>query len=60
MNGNQQPELRYVIAQFLAQSQTPGAAVAVRINTQIFLETGIGYEDRDRQIPLAKDARFYI
>lgn len=42
------------------KAQIPGAAVAIRVNGQAFLETGIGYQDRNHEVLLSADANFYI
>lgn len=41
-------------------TQTPGAAVAVRINGEPLFEAGIGYQDLNYEIPMSADASFYI
>jgi D-alanyl-D-alanine carboxypeptidase len=53
-------QLRLVVRQSLIKTQTPGAAIAIRVNGQAFLETGIGYQDSNHEIPLSTDANFYI
>ncbi|WP_059002255.1 serine hydrolase domain-containing protein [Leptolyngbya sp. NIES-2104] len=40
--------------------QTFGAVVAVRINGKRLIETGIGYQDLNREISMPTDATFYI
>ncbi|MBW4434093.1 MAG: beta-lactamase family protein [Pelatocladus maniniholoensis HA4357-MV3] len=53
-------QLKLIVGQSLSESQTPGAAIAIRINGQAFLETGIGYQDHEHQVSLPTDANFYI
>lgn len=53
-------QIKLVVEQSLIKAQTPGAAIAIRVNEQAVLETGIGYQDINHQIPLSKDASFYI
>ena len=52
--------LKLIVEQSLAKSHIPGAAVAIRINGQAFIEIGIGCQDRDCEILLPTDANFYI
>lgn len=60
MDQNLREQLKLILGQSLAKSQTPGAAIAIRINGQAFLETGIGHEGRDHKMLLSTDANFYI
>lgn len=60
MDQDLREQLRLVVRQSLVKAQTPGAAVAIRVNGQVFLETGIGYQDRNHEVPLSTDANFYI
>jgi D-alanyl-D-alanine carboxypeptidase len=53
-------QIRLVVEQSLIKSQTPGAAITIRVDEQAFFETGIGYRDINQQMPLSKDASFYI
>jgi len=53
-------QLKLIVGQPLTISQTPGAAIAIHINGQAFLETGVGYQDRDREAPISTDANFYV
>ena len=53
-------QIRLVVGQSLIKDQVPGAAIAICINGQTFLETGIGYRDINHEISLSTDARFYI
>lgn len=53
-------QLKLIVGQSLTISQTPGAAIAIHINGQAFLETGVGYQDRDREAPISTDANFYV
>jgi len=53
-------QLKFIVKESLTKSQSPGAAIAIRINGQAFLETGIGYQDINRKVPLSADANFYI
>jgi D-alanyl-D-alanine carboxypeptidase len=55
-----QEQLKSIVGQSLTKSQTPGAAIAIHIDGQAFLETGVGYQDRDREVPISQDAQFYI
>ncbi|MBW4652656.1 MAG: beta-lactamase family protein [Kaiparowitsia implicata GSE-PSE-MK54-09C] len=60
MDQDLREQLRLVVKQSLIKDQIPGAAVAIHVNGQAFLETGIGYQDRNHEIPLPTDANFYI
>lgn len=60
MDQNLREQLKGIVEQSLTKSQTPGAAIAIRINGQAFLETGIGYRGRDYEVLLSTDANFYI
>ncbi len=60
MDQDLREQLRLVVRQSLIKAQTPGAAVAIRVNGQAFLETGIGYQDSNHEMPLPTDANFYI
>lgn len=60
MSQHLQAQLKLTIEQTLHQARIPGAAIAIYINSQSFLETGIGYQDLNHEIPLPKDASFYI
>ena len=53
-------QIRLVVGQSLIKAQVPGAAIAICINGQAFLETGIGYRDINHEMSLSTDARFYI
>ncbi|MBW4518308.1 MAG: beta-lactamase family protein [Scytolyngbya sp. HA4215-MV1] len=55
-----QEQLRLVVRQSLIEAQIPGAAVAIHVNGQAFLEAGFGYQDRNHEIPLSTDANFYL
>ncbi|MBE9136540.1 serine hydrolase [Nodosilinea sp. LEGE 07088] len=44
------------IQQSIAQAQVPGAAIALRINGQPILATGIGYRDLQQTIALPAEA----
>lgn len=59
MNQDLQEQLKLVVESSLYESETPGAAIAVYINGQPFLETSVGYQDLKGEVPLPKDARFY-
>lgn len=60
MDQNLREQLKSVIGQSLIKSQIPGAVVAICIDGQAVLETGIGYQDRNHKVPLSVDASFYI
>ncbi|MBD1847562.1 beta-lactamase family protein [Cyanobacteria bacterium FACHB-63] len=60
MNQTLYRELKADIEQSLSKSQTLGAAVAVRLNGETFLEIGVGYQDLNHTQPLSKDANFYV
>lgn len=60
MSQDLREQLRFVVRQSLIKAQTPGAAIAIRVNGQAFLETGIGYQDRNHEVSLSTDANFYI
>lgn len=53
-------QLGLAVTQSLIKAQTPGAAVAIRINGQTFLEGGIGFRDSNHEVSLSTDANFYI
>lgn len=59
MDQNLRDQIKSVVRQSLIKSQTPGAAIAIHINGQAFLETGVGYKDRPHEVPLSIDASFY-
>jgi D-alanyl-D-alanine carboxypeptidase len=44
-------QLKLSIEHTLCKFQAPGAAVAIYINGQPFLETGVGYQDIEGKIP---------
>ncbi|WNZ25432.1 beta-lactamase family protein [Leptolyngbya sp. NK1-12] len=60
MNQTLHQELKSAIEHSLRKSQTPGAAVAIRLNGEPFCEMGVGYQDLNYTQPLSKDASFYI
>lgn len=60
MDRDLQEQLKLIVGQSLTKSQIPGAAIAIRINGQAVLETGIGYRDSNHEVPLSPDANFYI
>lgn len=60
MNQDLQEQLKLDIKHSLYKSQISGATVAVHINNQPFLETAVGYQDLEHEIPLRTDANFYI
>ena len=60
MNQTLHNHLKSAIAQSLSQTQTPGAAVAVRLNGKPLFETGVGYQDLNQDVPMPTDASFYI
>lgn len=60
MNQNLQEQLKLIVEHTLHESQTPGAAIAVHINGQAFLETSVGYQDLKHEVSLPTDANFYI
>jgi D-alanyl-D-alanine carboxypeptidase len=53
-------QLKSIVEQSLTEYQIPGAAIAIYINGQTFLETGIGYQDDRHQVSLSTDDNFYI
>ncbi|HLO84836.1 MAG TPA: serine hydrolase domain-containing protein [Nostocaceae cyanobacterium] len=53
-------QLKLAVENFLSKSQIPGAAVAVYVNSQAFLELGIGYQNLSHTVLLPTDANFYI
>lgn len=53
-------QLKFTVKQSLAKSQTFGVAIAIRIDGQAFIETGIGYRDDKHQVSLPTDATFYL
>jgi D-alanyl-D-alanine carboxypeptidase len=57
---NLREQLKSVVKQSLVKSQTPGVAVAIRVDGQAVLEIGIGYQDSNHEMPLPTDANFYI
>jgi D-alanyl-D-alanine carboxypeptidase len=60
VSDNIQKQIKLTIENFLIESQIPGATVAIYINSQPFLELGIGYQDLNNQVFLPPDAHFYI
>ena len=52
--------LKLSVEQTLHKFQVPGTAVAIHIDGQPFLETGVGYQDIECNIPLPTNAKFYI
>ena len=60
MDQNLREQLRLVVGQFLIKTQAPGTAVAIRVNGQAYLETGVGYQDTNHELSLPTDANFYI
>lgn len=57
---NLQEHFRSTVEQALDEFQTPGAAIAIRLDGRTFLETGIGYQDNNHRISLPTNANFYI
>ncbi len=53
-------QLKLIIGKSLIKSQISGAVIAIHINGEAFLETGIGYQDRNHEVSLPGDANFYI
>lgn len=53
-------QLKLSIEHTLCKFQAPGAAVAIYINGQPFLGTGVGYQDIEGKIPLPTNANFYL
>ncbi len=53
-------QLKLSIEHTLCKFQAPGAAVAIYINGQPFLETGVGYQDIEGKIPLPTNPNFYL
>lgn len=60
MNQDFQEQLKSIVEHSLDESETPGAALAVHINGQPFLETSVGHQDIKREVLLPNDAKFYI
>lgn len=60
MNQTLHQQLQSVVEQSLSKSQIPGAAVAIRLNSEAFFEMGMGYQDLNHTQPLPTDASFYI
>ena len=60
MNSNFQAVLSAAVDHLLAQAQMPGAAIALRIDGQPWLNIGVGYQDIQHTQPLPEDASFYI
>lgn len=60
MNQTLHKQLKAAIEESLSQTQVSGTAVAVRVNEEVFFETGVGYEDLNHEIPMSTDANFYI
>jgi D-alanyl-D-alanine carboxypeptidase len=55
-----QAALNAAVKQTLAQAQMPGAAIALRIDGQPWLNLGVGYRDLAQTQPLPENASFYI
>lgn len=53
-------QLKLGVEQTLGEFQTPGTTMAVHINGQSFVETGVGYRDIKQEVLLATNAKFYI
>ena len=53
-------QLKLAIRQSLIEANVPGAAIAILIDGQPFLEAGIGYQDKNHQVSLPTDASFYL
>jgi D-alanyl-D-alanine carboxypeptidase len=53
-------QLKLIVEQSLAKSQTPGAAIAIWLDGRAFLEIGVGYTDKECEMPMPADANFYI
>lgn len=60
MNQDFQEQLKLIVEHSLYESETPGAAFAVYMNGQPFLETSVGHQDIKREVSLPNDAKFYI
>lgn len=60
MNNNSQAILSAAVEPLLAQAQIPGAAIALRIDGQPWLNIGVGYQDSHHTKHLPEDASFYI
>lgn len=52
--------LRAAVAQELATADTPGAAVALLLDGQPVLRSGVGFRDREQTTALDSEAQFYI
>lgn len=52
-------ELKLGVEHTLSEFQTPGTSIAVHVNGQPFLETGVGYRDIEREALLLTNATFY-
>ena len=59
MNQTLHEQLTSAVEQSLS-AQTPGAAVAVRLNGETLFETGVGYQDLNGEAPMLANANFYI
>jgi D-alanyl-D-alanine carboxypeptidase len=53
-------QLKSALEQSLSKSQTPGAAIAVRLNGEAWFEMGVGYQNLNHDQPMPADASFYI
>ncbi|MBD2778304.1 serine hydrolase [Iningainema tapete] len=60
MSQSPQEQIKLTVEQALNKNQIPGAAIAIYINSQSFLETSIGYQDLNHEVFLPVDANFYI
>ncbi len=60
MNQYLQEQLKLKVEDTLRESQITGAAIALYINGQPFLEAGVGYQDCNHKTFLPSDANFYI
>lgn len=60
MNQGIQAALKGAVAPVLAQTQIPGAAIAIQTEGEPLLAFGTGYQDLDQTIPLSTNASFYI
>lgn len=53
-------QIQSIVWQSLTEAEVPGAAIAIHINGKPWLTAGVGYCDRQHQVPLPTNAQFYI
>ncbi|WP_156119728.1 serine hydrolase domain-containing protein [Leptolyngbya sp. KIOST-1] len=60
MDSSRRAAIVAAVERVLTQAQMPGAAIALRIDNQPWLNLGVGYRDLSQTQPLPEHASFYI